>query len=49
MGAAVFLFYTQPDFFNSMVATITSFTVAVPTLLRFFTMLGDQKPASRPT
>jgi hypothetical protein len=46
---ALFLFYSQPDFFNTTVATLTSVTVAVPTLLRFFTMLGDDKPAAKPT
>jgi hypothetical protein len=42
---AIFLLYTQPDFFNSTVATIGSVTVAIPTLLRVFSMLGEGKSA----
>lgn len=44
---ALFIFITQQDSFNTLIALLTTFTAGIPVILRFFTMfegMGLKKP-----
>ncbi len=45
--AGAFVFITQPDLFNNVLLTAAGVTAGVPTLLKAFSLLGDQRSGSR--
>jgi hypothetical protein len=45
--AGAFVFFTQPDLFNSAVLTAGGLAAGVPTLLKLFSLFGDQRAGAR--